>query len=264
MKSIKQHPAAHKVLTRLSAHVDRVKALKEVKLKEVPEALKAELAALKKRATGTVELPPSSRDFPLPPVIDDVYDALENFLRAVVRLLLGGKRGKLTIVKGFKPGRYLGRWYEVASIKKSYEKGLGDTTAVYSRGKGGTIKARNAGYTKKGVGKQVAIEGAVNWPAANTKDKEGRLTVTFSFLKGLVRVTAPYVIIDLGGGGPLSCFRYTHAVVCNGPARTACFILSRRKKLPDRQLRRIFRKLHAMGFNTRKITLTPQLYGMKH
>ncbi len=55
-------------------------------------------------------------------------------------------------VSGFEVERYLGHWHEVARIEHSFERGLIQTSATYSRNQDGTVKVVNRGYdpiTKK-------------------------------------------------------------------------------------------------------------------
>ncbi len=72
-------------------------------------------------------------------------------LAAVVCILTGAgcAHGESTAgipaVTGFEPERYMGRWYEIARLPHSFERGLDFVTAEYSLRKDGTIKVRNAG-----------------------------------------------------------------------------------------------------------------------
>lgn len=49
-------------------------------------------------------------------------------------------------VSGFDVERYLGHWHEVARIDHSFERGLIQTSATYSRNEDGTVKVLNKGY----------------------------------------------------------------------------------------------------------------------
>ena len=49
-------------------------------------------------------------------------------------------------VSGFDVDRYTGQWHEVARIENSFERGLTQTTATYSRNADNTIKVVNRGY----------------------------------------------------------------------------------------------------------------------
>lgn len=49
-------------------------------------------------------------------------------------------------IKGFDVNRYLGKWYEIARLDHSFERGLHKVTAEYSLGKNGAIKVVNRGF----------------------------------------------------------------------------------------------------------------------
>jgi len=49
-------------------------------------------------------------------------------------------------VTGFDVDRYTGHWHEVARIENSFERGLTQATATYSRSADNTIKVVNRGY----------------------------------------------------------------------------------------------------------------------
>lgn len=52
----------------------------------------------------------------------------------------------LTPVTGFDAQRYLGRWYEIARLDHSFERGLEAVTAEYSERADGSIRVLNRGY----------------------------------------------------------------------------------------------------------------------
>jgi apolipoprotein D and lipocalin family protein len=49
-------------------------------------------------------------------------------------------------VKGFELERYLGRWYEIARLDHSFERGLSKVTADYSMQEDGGVKVINRGF----------------------------------------------------------------------------------------------------------------------
>jgi apolipoprotein D and lipocalin family protein len=64
-------------------------------------------------------------------------------------LLLSGCVGipdGITPVAGFQVERYLGKWYEVARLDHSFERGLEQVTAEYSPRDDGDIRVMNRGY----------------------------------------------------------------------------------------------------------------------
>ena len=78
-------------------------------------------------------------------------------------------------VTGFDLSRYLGKWYEVARLDHSFEKGLTDVTATYSMRDDGGVKVLNQGVdvktgkTNEAIGKAYFVD----------KDTVGRLKVSF-------------------------------------------------------------------------------------
>lgn len=67
-------------------------------------------------------------------------------------------------VKGFKVNNYLGKWYEIARLDHSFERGLEQVTAEYSLRQDGGIKVINKGFStaenkwKKVEGKAYFVE----------------------------------------------------------------------------------------------------------
>nr|WP_261794338.1 lipocalin family protein [Comamonas testosteroni] len=62
-------------------------------------------------------------------------------------------------ITAFDLNRYLGKWYEIARIDHSFERGLVQTSAEYSRNDDGTVQVKNRGYNpekatwKESIGK---------------------------------------------------------------------------------------------------------------
>lgn len=71
-------------------------------------------------------------------------------------------------------GRYLGKWYEIARIDHFFEKGMTNTTAVYTLNEDGTVKVTNSGW-KKGSFK--VSEGKAKQPSP--LDRPAHLRVSF-------------------------------------------------------------------------------------
>jgi apolipoprotein D and lipocalin family protein len=72
---------------------------------------------------------------------------VRNIVSAILLLLFGctGIPEDVKPVDNFKLGRYLGKWYEIARLDHSFERGLTRVTADYSmRGDGG-VRVLNRG-----------------------------------------------------------------------------------------------------------------------
>jgi len=78
-------------------------------------------------------------------------------------------------VQDFEPDRYLGKWYEIARLDHSFERGLTRVTAEYSRRDDGGIRVLNRGYNA-GDGKWEQAEGKAYFVRS---DNEGYLKVSF-------------------------------------------------------------------------------------
>ncbi len=76
---------------------------------------------------------------------------LRYFVVSLPLLLLGctGIPDKVQPVTGFDLDRYLGKWYEVARLDHSFERGLDNVTATYSINDDGSVKVLNRGWDTK-------------------------------------------------------------------------------------------------------------------
>jgi apolipoprotein D and lipocalin family protein len=87
---------------------------------------------------------------------------------------LGSPQGVVAI-DGFDKQRYLGRWYEVARLDHSFERGLSNVTADYSLREDGGIRVINRGYSVEESAWQEA-EGRAYFIA---DEQQGYLKVSF-------------------------------------------------------------------------------------
>mgnify|MGYP001820417763 CR=1 FL=1 len=100
------------------------------------------------------------------------------FLASVVSVLASSCAGMpdgVRPVEGFEVNRYLGKWYEIARLDHSFERGLQNVTAEYSLREDGGIRVINSGYSIKN-NKTDSAEGKAYF--ANDSD-EGYLKVSF-------------------------------------------------------------------------------------
>jgi apolipoprotein D and lipocalin family protein len=139
-------------------------------------------------------------------------------------------------VKGFQVERYMGRWYEVARLDHSFERGMEQVTAAYELQPDGTVDVLNRGYR--------ADRG--EWSEASGKAKflgapdVAALKVSFfgPFYGG-------YNVVDLDPG-------YQHALVA-GPNRSYLWILSRTPTPPRAEVDRLVAKATALGYDTSQL-----------
>ena len=140
----------------------------------------------------------------------------------------------VTPVSPFEFDRYLGRWYEIARLDHSFERGLSDVTADYRLQADGSVEVVNRGYDGKKAEWREAVGRAVFIGARDV----GSLKVSFfgPFYGG-------YHIADLDQPG------YRWALV-TGPDRDYLWILARTPELPAEVRERLVSKSSALGFDT--------------
>jgi len=174
--------------------------------------------------------------------------ALVAVLSGVVLGTIGTAAGAsgLRVVSHVDLGRYVGTWYEIASIPTSFQGFCaGGTTATYTMLANGQVEVSNQCFTSIGERKK-AVGRA--WVADKTTN--ARLKVSFVSLFGLWLFSADYWIIDLGE-------RYEYAVVGH-PSRNYGWILSRTPTLPLDVLAGIRSRLAAQGYDVSRFRMTDQ------
>jgi apolipoprotein D and lipocalin family protein len=140
-------------------------------------------------------------------------------------------------VDNFKIERYLGKWYEIARLDHSFERGLSSVRAEYSLRPDGGVKVINRGYSKK-ENKWKDIEGKGYF--VDRKDI-GFLKVSF-----FGPFYGSYVVFDLDRDN------YSYALVC-GPDKSYLWLLSRSPGIADDLKKRLIDKATSLGFDTEKI-----------
>lgn len=118
--------------------------------------------------------------------------------------------------------KYVGRWYEVASIPQKFSEGCHCTTADYSLNRDGTLKVVNTCRLNNPAGKLSVAEGR----AFVQDDTNAKLKVSFvlSWFPGLRKLfSGDYWITSLSEN-------YDTAVISN-PKGTTMWVLSRTPKM---------------------------------
>jgi len=166
------------------------------------------------------------------------------FQTALTAVLFAGMLAGCTVkvpagiepVTGFQAERYMGRWYEIARLDHSFERGLERITAEYALQPDGTVRVTNRGFaTAKGEWNE-----AVGTAKFIGSPDVGALKVSFfgPFYGG-------YNIADLDPG-------YQHALIA-GPNRSYLWILSRSPTPPRAEVDRLVAKAAALGFDTQAL-----------
>ncbi len=148
----------------------------------------------------------------------------------------------ITPVDNFDIERYLGRWYEIARLDHSFERGLTSVSADYSLQSDGGLRVVNRGYSQK-ENKWKAIEGKGYF--VDRKD-QGFLKVSF-----FGPFYGSYVVFDL------DYENYSYALVC-GPDKSYFWLLARSPRIDDELKKRLVNKAAALGFDTRKLIYVHQ------
>ncbi len=140
----------------------------------------------------------------------------------------------ITVVQNFQLERYLGRWYEIARLDHSFERGLSRVTADYSLRDDGGIRVINRGFNAQ---EQQWAEAEGRGYFVDKPDK-GQLKVSF-----FGPFYGAYNIIDLDKED------YAWSLVA-GPNRDYLWILSRKPVLPAGIQSRLIETAAALGFAT--------------
>ena len=78
-------------------------------------------------------------------------------------------------IKNFDSEKFLGKWYEIARLDHSFERGLNYVTATYTMRDDGKIKVTNAGVKQDGTTSEAYGKAYVK----KTDDNAGELRVSF-------------------------------------------------------------------------------------
>lgn len=140
-------------------------------------------------------------------------------------------------VEQFNADKYLGKWYEIARLDHSFERGLSKVSATYSLRDDGGIRVINRGYDAK---KQ-------QW-----KEAEGKAYFVNGADRGYLKVSffgpfyGSYIVADLDHA------HYQYALV-SGPDKSYLWILSRTPQMNQETQKRLVEKAAALGFDTGKL-----------
>jgi apolipoprotein D and lipocalin family protein len=164
---------------------------------------------------------------------------MKKLLIALIVILAGcvSVPENITPVDNFNIERYLGKWYEIARLDHSFERGLTSVSAEYSLRPDGGVRVINRGYSEKD-NKWKEIEG--KGYSVDRKDV-GFLKVSF-----FGPFYGSYVIIDLDREN------YSYALVC-GPDKSYLWILARAPRLDEGITKRLVEKAALLGFKTDKL-----------
>ena len=148
----------------------------------------------------------------------------------------------MTPVSPFQIERYLGKWYEIARLDHSFERGLSDVSATYRLQDDGSVQVVNRGFD----GKQNKWREAVGRALFTGDPTRASLKVSFfgPFYGG-------YHVIALDQKD------YRWSLVA-GPDRDYLWILARDRTLSVEVREQLVRQAQALGFATDKLIWVEQ------
>ncbi len=146
----------------------------------------------------------------------------------------------VTPVSPFDSDRYLGRWYEIARLDHSFERGLHGVTADYSRRADGGIRVINRGID--GSGEQSEAEGRAYFVGDR---QTGHLKVSF-----FGPFFGSYVVFELGDD-------YDYAFVTSYN-HDYLWLLARTPQLPAEPKQRFVDRARQLGFATEQLIFVRQ------
>ena len=148
----------------------------------------------------------------------------------------------ITPVTPFDVSRYVGKWYEIARLDHSFERGMTDVTATYRALPDGAIEVINRGFDPaKG-----------DW-----RDATGKALFTGDPGRGSLKVSffgpfyGGYHVVALDQKG------YQWAMVA-GPDRSYLWILARERVLPAGVRDQLIAQARALGFDVDKLIWVSQ------
>jgi len=145
-------------------------------------------------------------------------------------------------VTEFNLNNYLGKWYEIARLDHSFERGLDKVTAEYSMREDGGVKVVNRGFSasdgewKEAVGKAFFVE----------EQNKGYLKVSF-----FGPFYGSYVVFALDSA------HYQYAFV-SGPNTSYLWLLSRTPEIEDDLKAMFVEKVEKLGFNPKNLIWVKQ------
>ena len=145
-------------------------------------------------------------------------------------------------VENFELNNYLGKWYEIARLDHSFERGLSQVTANYSIKNDGGLAVINRGYSEE---------------KGEWKEAEGKAYFVDTKTKGYLKVSffgpfyGSYVVFELDHEG------YQYAFV-SGPNTDYLWLLARTPKVAPEVVQKFLTMSQQRGFKTDEVIWVKQ------
>ena len=169
---------------------------------------------------------------------------MRNVIISMLLLCMGCTQlpDKVKPVENFNLNRYLGKWYEIARLDHSFERGLSKVTAEYSLNDNGSVKVINRGYSEQDKKWHEATGIAYFIDSPNN----GLLKVSF-----FRPFYGTYAIFELDQDN------YQYAVV-SGPNHSYLWILARSPSISETVKKQLIQKATDAGFKTQDLIFVDQ------
>ncbi len=162
----------------------------------------------------------------------------------VVFMLTGclGMPQNVEPVSNFELERYLGKWYEIARLDHSFERGLSQVSAEYSMREDGSVKVINRGFSEE----------TQEWQEA-----EGKAYFVNSMQEGYLKVSffgpfyGSYVVFELEESG------YSYAFVA-GPNHDYLWLLARTPTVSEEVISKFETLVTSKGFDINDLIYVAQ------
>ncbi|WP_330147221.1 lipocalin family protein [Shewanella oncorhynchi] len=170
---------------------------------------------------------------------------MRKLLLVISIFLLSGCLGMPKLVQpvnDFELNKYLGKWYEIARLDHSFERGLSQVSAEYSLKEDGGVRVINRGFSaaknewKEAEGKAYFVNG----------DSEGYLKVSF-----FGPFYGSYVVFELDHKN------YQYAFI-SGPDTDYLWLLAKTPTVPPEVLQKFVEMSKARGFDTDSLIYVQQ------
>lgn len=165
-------------------------------------------------------------------------------IASIMSVLLAGCVGVpegVSPVAGFDAGRYMGKWYEIARLDHSFERGLDHVSAEYSHLDGGGVKVVNRGFSSAS-GKWSEVVGKAYFVGEPCL---GHLKVSFFW-----PFYGSYIVFGLDD-------EYRHAYVC-GPDKSYLWLLARTPTVGAEVVAEFVSISESLGFDTGRLLFVNQ------